>query len=290
MTIGLMACSILNAQKSRPFYLHESLNFIESISSYGAYENLDSNSRWEIEYAIDLCTYLLNNQTDSVMRSRIFGNRGRLYVKRRSIDSAKVDLENALDLDITNMDALDRLCFITTFHLKGYKKRKIYINNAVTVCENKCKTDSTKVENWVNLAEAYGFQRDFNLRDNNSKIVKCYKKCVLLDSNNSDHYYEISLHSKGKDKEYALRKALSIDEFWLYRSHLIALYAYEYKRYKEAMQLIDETIAIYEVQIPLNTTFMGTLYHFKSEVYKSMKNMTEYKNCRKKMQEYYDMD
>jgi hypothetical protein len=257
--------------------LYGTLEYLETLSSYGDYKSEDDDSKSSVDQGLYWAKYWSAKDLDSNILSEFFYHSGRLYLKKKIADSSRIDLERSLNYNIMNVRALDRLGVLSTFHLKHYTPRKGYINRCVEAYKKKLKTDSSVACDWQNLAEAYHMQTLYNSVQNNKLVASCYRKCIQLDSANPVYYYELAQYVAGKEKEDALRKAISIKEFWLYRSHLIALYAYEYKKYKESIALIDETIAIYEKEIPVNNDFMGTLYFFKAQVYKSQKKMDLYK-------------
>lgn len=261
-------------------------SYLESLSSYGSFDLLNEDERVSFQEAIQICSYFLTKELDSLNKSEFLYHRGRLYCKRRNIDSAIKDLEDALAYNIKNNNALDRLSFLASNCLKGYKKRKTYINDNVNAWKKSTLLDSNNAFNWYNLAISYGFQRDFNLANNDPKIINCYKKCINIDSFNDIYYSDLSAYFEMEEKEILLKKALYLNEYWVYRSQLINLYINNYKNFEKAMQLISESFSIYEKSTPINNYFISILYFYKSEIYLKQKKMDLYKIA-KKQYEYY---
>ena len=261
------------------------LDRLDRISSYGDYDGFDSSYRLQISEAIALCRVTLSTQRDSLTRSIFYYHKGRLELLCKQIDSARLDLETALALDIANYPALERLCVLSYHHLKGYTKRKGLIVASIENWKGKCALDSTEAFQWYYLGMTYALQNQFSGASNNEKIKRCLQKCMLLDSNNGSYIFEYALYIPEDQRLPLLFKALSKEENWLYRSHIIWWYKHR-NQHAEILPFIETSIQVYESQYPEYHSFLEDLWGASADAYKLLKDTERYKTSLEK-QKYY---
>jgi hypothetical protein len=259
---------------------------LDKISSYGDYAEFDSLSKEQIEQGLQVCRNFLIHPNDSITKSILLYHKGRLEFVKKNYEVAKTDLEKSLEYDISNYFTLERLCVLSWGHLKGYTKRRIFINSSLYTWTQKCKIDSSNAFNWYYLAMTYNLDRQFSNANVKASILYCLDKCIALDSNVGTYYFEYAQLADNKTRIWYLQKALQKEENWLYRSHIAAWYS-ENKMDAPLLEFVNQSINLYEAQYPNYFFFLANLYQAKGEIHKRQNNLTLYNMCIDRVK-YYD--
>ncbi len=264
----------------------QTLDELDKISSYGDYNSFDSAAKHEIQFGINVCKEFLNLESDSIIRSLFFYHKGRLEFVKKEYETAKKDLEQSLYLNISNYHALERLCVLSWGHLKNYTLRKFLINSSIENWKQRCYYDSLNAFHWYYLAKTFELQNQYSGVTNATQIKNSYKRAIELDSNNGTYLFEYALTLPDSDRLPYLKRALSKEENWLYRSHIIWWYGHK-KLYVPLLPLLNESIQLYETMPDQYAFFLSQMYLLKADILKSKGDMEGYKACKEK-QHYYD--
>ncbi len=275
----------LSAQNEPDQQIIQTLDALDQISSYGDYNSFDSAAKRQVVFAIGICKQYLNQKLDSLTRSMFLYHKGRLEYVRKNYDSARSDLEKALNLDVANYPALERLCLLSKNHFREYHMRRFYINASIELWNLKTQYDSLNPFMWYYLSKTYELQFQYENTDNRNKVKSLLKHCMQLDSNNANYIFEYALYIPEDKRLPLLKKALLKEENWLYRSHILAWYKHR-KRYKELLKFADESILLYESQFPFYYSFLENLWKQKADIYKAQKNHSAYNYCIERVKYY----
>lgn len=278
--------SFAQAPKEADAKILKALEALDQISSYGDYAEFDSLSKVQIEQGLQVCRNYLLRPNDSITKSILLYHKGLLEFVKKNNEVAKVDLEKSLEYDISNYLALERLCVLSWGHLKGYTKRRIFINSSLYAWNQKCKLDSSNAFNWYYLAMTYNLDMQYSNADAKGSVLYCLDKCIKLDSNVATYYFEYALLTDTKTRIWYLKKALQKEENWLYRSHIAAYYS-ENKMDAEMLEFVNLSINLYEAQYPNYYFFLANLYQAKGDIHKRQNDMGLYNMCRDRVK-YYD--
>jgi tetratricopeptide (TPR) repeat protein len=280
----LIAGLSLKAQAPEQKYL-DLFNQLDQISSYGDYNSLDSVSKQQINQGIQLCQTQLKKLLDSVTRSVFLYHKGRLELVKKNIPEAQKDLELAMNLHASNYPALERLCVLSYHHLKGYTKRKTYIQKSIKEWELRCYVDSTESFNWYYLGMTFKLHEEFSQAPVQTNVQYCLSRAIRLDSNNGTYLYELSLYKPCLAKIPLLRKALTKEEYWLYRSHILACYL-ELKQYRELLDFAELSLQLYEREFPNYYFFMSQIMQFEADAFKGLNQNEAAAQCLKRKKQY----
>ena len=251
---------------------------LDKIDSYGDYDAFDSLAKEQIHQGLQVCRNYLSRPNDSITKSILLYHKGRLEMVKKQYDLAKTDLEKSLENDISNYLALERLCVLSWNQLKGYTKRRVYINSSLYTWTQKCKIDSSNAFNWYYLAMTYNLDMQYSNANVKGTVLYCLDKCIELDSNVSTYYFEYALLTDVKNRIRYLQKALQKEENWLYRSHIAAYYS-ENKMDELLLEFVNQSINLYEAQYPNYYFFLANLYQSKGEIHKRQNDLAIYHMC-----------
>ena len=273
-----------NAQAPEQKYL-DLFNQLDQISSYGDYSGVDSNAKKDIDNGIKVCQTQLKKLLDSVTRSIFYYHKGRLELVKKNIPEAQKDLEMAMNLHASNYPALERLCVLSYHHLKGYTKRKPYIQKSIKEWELRCYVDSTEAFNWYYLGMTFKLHEEFSQAQVQNNVQYCLSRAIKLDTNNGTYLFELSLYKPCLLKVQLLKKALTKEEYWLYRSHILACLL-ELKQYRDVIDFAELSLATYERFFPSHYFFMSQLMQFEADAFKGLNQMDAAQNCLKRKRDY----
>lgn len=294
VTVFLLICFAIKTAKAQapkepdPRLL-KTFEELDKISSYGDYAEFDSLSKLQIESALTVCKNNLLRPHDSITKSILLYHKGRLEFVKKQYETAKVDLEKALEYDITNYPALERLCTLSWGHLKNYSRRRIFINSSLYNWNLKCRIDSSNAFNWYYLAMTYKLDMQFSNANVQGSALHCFKKCIQLDSNVGTYYFETAQLVDDQTRLQYLLKALQKEENWLYRAHIAAYYS-EKKQDENLLNFVNQSINLYEANYPNYFFFLANLYQAKGEIYKRQNRIDLYNMCRERMNYYNSLN
>jgi len=280
----LIAALTLKAQAPEQKYL-DLFNQLDQISSYGDYNSLDSVSKSQINQGIQLCQTQLKKTLDSVTRSVFLYHKGRLELVKKNILEAQKDLELALNLHASNYPALERLCVLSYHHLKGYTKRKTYIQKSIKEWELRCYVDSTDGFNWYYLGMTFKLHEEFSQAAVQNNVQYCLSRAIQLDTNNGTYLFELSLYKPCLVKTQILKKALTKEEYWLYRSHILACLL-ELKQYRELLNFAEMSLQLYEREFPNYYFFMSQIMQFEADAFKGLNQNEAAEQCLRRKKQY----
>ncbi len=281
--------SYAQATKEPDAKILKAFEALDKISSYGDYAEFDSLYKEQIEQGLQVCRNFLLRPHDSITKSILLYHKGRLEFVKKKYEVAKIDLEKSLEYDISNYLALERLCVLSWGHLKGYSKRRIFINSSLHAWTQKSKIDSSNAFNWYYLALTYNLDMQYSNANVKGSVLFCLDKCIKLDSNVGTYYFEYAQLADNKTRIWYLQKALQKEENWLYRSHIAAWYS-ENKMDEPLLEFVNQSINLYEAQYPNYYFFLANLYQAKGEIHKRQNNLALYNMCLDRMKYYNNMN
>ena len=247
--------------------------FISIQPSTGNYFDFSTERKQAVDTAIVWLNQMFVDSTFSEYKAWLHYQRGRLYYLRKEIPLAQADLEAALDLEPTYYEALERLSTMSWHHLKNYTKRRVYINTGITACKKKLQSDSTNPKLWYLYAKFLDLDREFSNAQNIPEQIAAWEQCVLYDSTLADGWYELSYLNTDKPEIRLtyLFKALSIQESWLYRAHILATLKQNIKEDERTLDLLNQSIQLYEAKYPTQTSTLQGYYKSRAEIYAKQK-------------------
>ena len=252
---------------------HAKIRFIDRQPSTGYYFGFSDERKAEVDTAIVWLNAMFTNSAYNNYKAWLHYQRGRLYYLRKEIDLAQEDLETAMDLEPMYYEALERLSTMSYHHLKNYTKRRVYINNGIKAYEAKLAKDSSNASLWYYYAKFLDLDNEFSKASNKQQRIDAWKQCVHFDSTMADAWYELSyLHTDkpGKRLEY-LFKALSLQEYWLYRSHILATLKQNIKDDERTLDFLTKSINIYEAEYPNHQSTLRGYYKARAAIYGKQK-------------------
>lgn len=258
---------------------YEKVKIIENISSTGSYEQLSQVKKAEIDSAITWLSDMTESEEFQPHLSWVYANRGRLNYKIRDIETAKLDLEKSLEIDPLNYQALERLCVMSMWHLKGYTKRRILINISVEKMRLKVLEDSLSASSWYSYAKFLDLDKEFSNANNTNLLRKAWLKAAMLSISNHDAWYELSL-LYSDEPEQRLRYlliALSIQESWLYRDHIVSVLTRQILDDEKSLKFLDESLEIYKMQPTRYETSILFYLKQRAAIYKRQNQTDLYK-------------
>lgn len=275
----------LKAQTEPSPDIINTLDALDNINAVGDYSTFDSATKKSIAFGIGVCEQYLVKKTDSFARAMFLYHKGRLEFLRNEYDTARVYLENALNHDISNYLALERLCVLTFNHVPNYYMHKFYINSSIELWKQRCYYDSLNAFHWYHLAKTYQLQSNFTEANNNDKMLQSIKRSVELDSTNATYWYEYALQSNPNDKITYLFKALSLSENWNWRLDIIKWHI-ENSKTNMLLPFIEQSLQMYTPYAETFPFFMSELYGMKATIMQEQGNMEEYSKLKEK-QNYF---
>jgi tetratricopeptide (TPR) repeat protein len=262
---------------------------LDKISNYDNYANLDSLTIEQIEQGLQVCRKFLRRNNDSLTVSIFLYHKGRLEFVKNQYEESKTDLEKALENDASNYPALERLCVLTTDHIKGYSKRRLFINSSLYMWTKKCKIDSSNSFNWYYLAMTYDLNMKYTNVNTTGSILYCLDKCIQLDSNIALYYFDYAQFTDKDKKIGYLQKALQKEENWYYRAQIIVWYT-ENKMDEPLLEFVNKSINLYESKFPNYYFFLSDLYKSKGEIHKRQNNLALYNMCLDRAKYYQNLN
>jgi hypothetical protein len=247
--------------------------FISIQPSTGNYFDFSTERKQAVDTAIVWLNQMFVDSNFSEYQAWLHYQRGRLYYLRKEIPLAKADLEAAMDLQPTYYEALERLSTMSWHHLKNYTKRRIYINNGILAYDQKLALDSTNAQLWYFYAKFLDLDREFSNANNIPLQIKAWEKCVSYDSTLADGWYELSyLNIKNPELRLIyLYKAISLQESWLYRAHILATLKQNIKDDERTLDFLNQSIQLYEAKYPTHTSTLQGYYKSRAEIYAKQK-------------------
>lgn len=269
---AVLLLQALNAQNLSDVDLAK-IRFIEKQPSTGNYFSFSADKKNEVDTAIIWLNGMFTNPAFSQYKAWLHYQRGRLHYLRKEIDRAQIDLEAALNLEPMHYEALERLSTMSYHHLKNYTKRRIYINNGIAAYEAKLAEDSANASLWYYYAKFLDLDNEFSNAKNNQERITAWQQCVLYDSTIADAWYELSyLHTNEPNKRLAyLYTALSLQEYWLYRSHILATLKFDIGDNDRTLAFLNESIAVYESRYPSYKSTLSGYYKDRAAIYGKLK-------------------
>lgn len=253
------------------------INLIDNQPSTGTYESLSQQEKNDVDSALVWLEPMFKDPRFENYQKWLYYNRGRIRYFKKQLVGAQTDLETAVNLDTLYYDALERLCVLSYWHLKGYTKRKYFIKRGIIGYESKLKADSTNDEDWYYYAKFLDLQAEFSGAENVGKRQNAYKKCIQIDSTKHYYYYELSMlyYEQPEFRIQCLQKALQLGESGLYRTHIIAILMQNVKNNQRSLDYITCCINLYEKSYPEHRFYLYRFYTDRADVYKLMNKPAE---------------
>lgn len=281
----LITLTPLQAQKEPPQRILNLLGNLDRVSDEGNWDLMDSSYRSFVGSAIAVSRKEFLLTQDSILKSVLLYHSGRLEILRRNYDTAFADLKNALHYDISNIQAMRKLCGLSSGVFPRFDEMWTYVNAGIEQWKTKCMLDSTNPFNWYQLGQSYDLQKEcLNIR-NDDKTVAAYRKCMELDSGNVLYVYLYAMATPEKERLSWLKKALEMEENVQIRLAVMDTYR-SLKDEHELLNFLNRSAAIYETSYPGETVFLEKVWREMSGIYQKKNDRERYELCLEKAAYY----